>query len=50
MMRSKKVATTLQVIPVFFRLFRCKDKALREYLIKSIIGDLKVANKNAKQH
>lgn len=41
MMRSKKVVQIQQVVPVFMKLFRCKDKSLREYLIKSIIGDIK---------
>jgi protein SDA1 len=44
-MRTKRVATIQQVVPVFLKLFRCKDKHLREYMIKSIIADLKQVNK-----
>lgn len=36
------------IIPVFFKLFRCKDKNLREYLLTAIVGELKLANKHAK--
>jgi len=48
MMRTKKLVLPTDILPVFFRLFRTKDKALRQYLFASIIGDLKNVNKNAK--
>ena len=48
MMRTKKVAHISTIIPVFFKLFRCKDKNLWEYLLTAIVGELKLANKHAK--
>jgi len=48
MMRTKGIVHVSVIIPVFFKLFRCKDKNLREYLLTAIVGDLKLANKNAK--
>ena len=36
------------VLPVFLKLFRCKDKELRKFLHGSIIKDLKDLNKKAK--
>lgn len=48
MMRTKKLASATDILPLFFRLFRTKDKALRKYLFTCIIGDLKIVNKKAK--
>ena len=38
------------MLPVFFKLIKCKDKALRKYLHAIIISDLKGINKTAKNH
>jgi len=48
MIRTKKQATATDILPLFFRLFRAEDKALRSYLFTSIIGDLKIINRKAK--
>jgi protein SDA1 len=48
MIRTKKLATATDILPLFFRLFRAEDKALRKYLFTSIIGDLKIINRKAK--
>jgi protein SDA1 len=48
MMCTKKIVTPSDILPLFFRLFRCEDKALRQYLFSTIIGVLKLVNKNAK--
>lgn len=48
MIRTKKLVAPTDILPVFFRLFRAKDKALRSYLFATIIGDLKIVNKKAK--
>ena len=48
MIRTKKLATANDIIPLFFRLFRTEDKALRQYLYTCIVGDLKLLNKKAK--
>lgn len=44
-MRGKDVATPENILPVFFKLFKCKHKELREFLHTSIISDLKTINK-----
>ena len=44
-MRGKDVVPAAAVLPVFFKLFRCKDKELRKFLHGCIISDLREANK-----
>ncbi|CAI2386389.1 unnamed protein product [Moneuplotes crassus] len=48
MIRTKKLATAVDIIPLFFKLFRAEDKALRRYLFTCIVGDLKLLNKKSK--
>ena len=48
MIRTKKLASAVDIIPLFFKLFRAEDKALRQYLFTCIIGDLKLLNKRSK--
>ena len=43
-MRGKDVVPAAVVIPVFLKLFRCKDKDLRKFLHGIIISDLKLIN------
>jgi protein SDA1 len=49
-MRGKDNVQAVVVLPVFFKLFRCKDKELRKFLHGSLISDLKEINKSAKNH
>lgn len=49
-MRGKDNVQAVVVLPVFFKLFRCKDKELRKFLHGSLISDLKDINKSAKNH
>jgi protein SDA1 len=49
-MRGKDNVQAVVVLPVFFKLFRCKDKPLRKFLHGSLIGDLKDINKSSKNH
>ena len=49
-MRGKDNVPAATVFPVFFKLFRCKDKELRSFLHSVIISDLKLMNANAKKH
>ena len=49
-MRGKEIVPAAAVLPVFFKLFRCKDKELRRFLHGCIVGDLKELNKKAKSH
>lgn len=48
MIRTKKLASATDILPLFFRLFRTEDKGLRTYLFTCIIGDLKLVNRKAK--
>ena len=43
-MRGKEVVPAAAVLPVFLKLFRCKDKELRKFLHGIIISDLKRLN------
>jgi protein SDA1 len=49
-MRTKDCVPSTVVLPVFLKLFRCKDKELRKFLHGVIIGDLKQLNFNTKNH
>ena len=49
-MRGKDNVPATAVLPVFLKLFKCKDKALRKYLHSIIIADLKQLNKDSKNH
>jgi len=49
-MRGKNNVPAASVLPVFLKLFKCKDKALRKYLHGIIISDIKQLNKDAKDH
>lgn len=49
-MRGKDNVPATAVLPVFLKLFKCKDKALRKYLHSIIIADIKQLNKDSKNH
>ena len=49
-MRGKDVVPATAVLPVFFKLFKCKDKELRAFLHGCIVTDIKDLNKNSKNH
>lgn len=49
-MRGKDNVPAATVLPVFLKLFRCKDKELRSFLHGVIISDLKLMNANSKKH
>lgn len=44
-MRGKDTVQASAVLPVFLKLFKCKDKGLRKYLHSCIITDIKQINK-----
>lgn len=44
LIRKKKLVSLEKVLTLFFRLFRLKDKALRELLYDSVVGEIKRAN------
>ncbi|KAJ1906371.1 Severe Depolymerization of Actin [Coemansia sp. IMI 209127] len=45
LLRNRGVVSNLHVMPLFFTLFRCHDKALRKMLYTHIVNDVKLANK-----
>lgn len=49
-MRTKDVVPAVAVLPVFLKLFKCKDKELRKFLHSIIVQDIKQLNHNAKNH
>lgn len=49
-LRGKDVVSPTLILPVFFKLFKCKDKELRSYLHAQIINDLKQLNKSHRNH
>jgi protein SDA1 len=49
-MRGKEVVPASLILPVFFKLFKCKDKELRKFLHSIIISDLKKINIAHKNH
>ena len=47
-MRNRGLLDPLVLLPVLFRLFRCEDKNLRQFIYEHIIADLKGMNENKK--
>lgn len=39
MLRNRSFITTMQIVPVFFRLFQCQDKQLRRMLYSHLVND-----------
>ncbi|KAF7721180.1 Protein SDA1 [Apophysomyces ossiformis] len=50
LMRNKNILDNTRLLPLFFTLFKCKDKALRELLYNHIVNDIKNANAKAKNN
>lgn len=48
LMRNKSQVEALAVLPLFFRLFRCQDKQLRQLLFRHIVTDIKNNNKHTR--
>jgi len=45
LLRNRNQLTPNDVLPLFFRMFRCQDKQLRQTLFKHIVSDIKNSNK-----
>mmetsp|Transcript_9692 Transcript_9692/g.35495 ORF Transcript_9692/g.35495 Transcript_9692/m.35495 type:complete len:750 (-) Transcript_9692:1617-3866(-) len=45
LLRRRGAVHSNQVLPLFFRLFRCQDKQLRRALFKHIVSDIREVNK-----
>lgn len=50
LLRGKEMLTSLVLLELFFQLFRCSDKALREMLFTYIVQDIKRINMKHKQN
>ncbi|KAI8341259.1 SDA1-domain-containing protein [Chlamydoabsidia padenii] len=50
LLRNRNVLDNTKLLPLFFTLFKCKDKALRELLYNHIVNDIKNANAKAKNN
>ncbi|KAG2186655.1 hypothetical protein INT44_002879 [Umbelopsis vinacea] len=50
LLRNKSVVDNTRLLPLFFTLFRCRDKALRELLYTHIVNDIRNANNKAKNN
>jgi protein SDA1 len=46
--RGKNLVAPSVILPVLFKLFKCKDKELRKFLHNGLISDLKRLNLEAK--
>ncbi|OZJ04923.1 hypothetical protein BZG36_02658 [Bifiguratus adelaidae] len=50
LLRNKDIVDNMKLLPVFFTLFRCRDKALRQLLYTHIVNDIKNSNAKAKNN
>eukprot|EP00002_Diphylleia_rotans_P024805 TRINITY_DN4898_c0_g2_i4.p1 TRINITY_DN4898_c0_g2~~TRINITY_DN4898_c0_g2_i4.p1 ORF type:complete len:898 (+),score=268.29 TRINITY_DN4898_c0_g2_i4:45-2738(+) len=50
LLRNKGVLSNMTILPLFFKLFRCSDKALREMLFNYIVSDIKNVNQKNKNN
>ncbi|KAK9811636.1 hypothetical protein WJX72_007420 [[Myrmecia] bisecta] len=48
LLRNRGQIQPTELLPVFFRLFRCQDKALRQTLFRHIVADIKGSNQKHK--
>ena len=46
LLRNRGSVQPIELLPLFFRLFRCPDKQLRIMIFRHIVADIKGANKN----
>lgn len=47
-LRGKDLVQPVVVLPIFFKLFKCKDKELRKFLHQGLVSDLKRLNQEGK--
>jgi protein SDA1 len=48
--RGKDLVAPHVILPVLFKLFKCKDKELRKFLHQGLISDMKRLNQESKNH
>ncbi|KAJ1675149.1 Severe Depolymerization of Actin [Spiromyces aspiralis] len=47
LLRNRGVVPNTKILPLFFTMFRCRDKVLRDTLYNHIISDIKAANRGS---
>jgi protein SDA1 len=50
LLRNKDLVESIECLEIFFQLFRCKDKILREMLFSYIVKDIKQMNQKHRQN
>ncbi|CEI89604.1 hypothetical protein RMCBS344292_03955 [Rhizopus microsporus] len=50
LLRNKSILDNTRLLPLFFTLFKCRDKQLRELLYSHIVNDIKSANAKVKNN
>ncbi|KAG0237533.1 SDA1-domain-containing protein [Mortierella sp. GBAus27b] len=50
LLRNREVISSTSLLSLFFTLFRCRDKALRDTLYNHIVNDIKASNQKAKNN
>ncbi|KAF9914811.1 Protein SDA1 [Lobosporangium transversale] len=50
LLRNREMISSTSLLSLFFTLFRCRDKMLRDILYNHIVNDIKVSNQKAKNN
>ncbi|KAF9429444.1 Protein SDA1 [Entomortierella beljakovae] len=50
LLRNREMISSTSLLSLFFTLFRCRDKILRDILYNHIVNDIKVSNQKAKNN
>ncbi|KAG0359860.1 Protein SDA1 [Gamsiella multidivaricata] len=50
LLRNREMISSTSLLSLFFTLFRCRDKVLRDILYNHIVNDIKVSNQKAKNN
>ncbi|KAF9948660.1 Protein SDA1 [Modicella reniformis] len=50
LLRNREMISSTSLLSLFFILFRCRDKVLRDILYNHIVNDIKVSNQKAKNN
>ncbi|KAF9366301.1 Protein SDA1 [Mortierella sp. NVP85] len=50
LLRNREMISSTSLLSLFFTLFRCRDKILRDTLYNHIVNDIKVSNQKAKNN
>jgi protein SDA1 len=50
LLRNREMISSTALLSLFFTLFRCRDKVLRDILYNHIVNDIKTSNQKAKNN